>query len=110
MSKFSGDYKQMFFSSISKWKGNLHTNTCAAYCCFPVLTYARKYCNLSPVTSTEDVVLRFTPATIRKMQPVTQKRSKEDARYDRCKTGISAIDSRLKHEERYPSDASHRKT
>ena len=63
---FRGRYKPMFFSSISKWKGNLHTNTCAAYCCFPVLTYARKYCNLSPVTSTEDVVPRFTPASIRK--------------------------------------------
>src|ERR1700680_5092377 len=100
MSMFSGRYKQMFFSSNLKVEGNLNTNTCVAYCRFPVLTYARKYCNLSPVTSTEDVVQHFTQASIRKMQPVTESQQK------RCtirtmQTGNSVPDGRSKLEERY---------
>ena len=61
---FSGRYNQMFFPLKLKLEGNLSPNEYVAYPWFPVLTYASKYCNLSPVTTTENAVQHSTHASI----------------------------------------------
>jgi hypothetical protein len=57
---FRGRYEQMFFQSNLKLERNLTPMNSPPFHWFPVLTYASKYSNLSPVTSTEDVVQHST--------------------------------------------------
>jgi hypothetical protein len=98
---FRRHYKQMFFSSISSRRKlkyqrlrRLSTVLCAS-----------QYRNLSPVPSPEDVVQHSIQASIWKMQLVTESLQRGTLQKEN-----RALEGRSKLEERYPSDASYRKT
>jgi hypothetical protein len=65
------------FFRQSRGGGKLKTPCIGGLSLLPVLTYTRKYRNLSLVTSTENVVQHFTRASIRKMQLVTESQQKK---------------------------------